>query len=80
MKQENGLSVGSGGPQGASHERIAAAEKTRERLRALIDGRLGTGADRSDLVCLAVQLIIKEVLEAEARHKLGRDFAGLTVG
>ena len=33
-------------------KRIAATEKTRERLRALIDGRLGTGADRSDLVRL----------------------------
>ena len=42
-------------------KRIAATEKTRERLRALIDGRLGTGADRSDLVRLAVQLIIEEV-------------------
>ena len=54
-------------------KRIAATEKTRERLRALIDGRLGTGADRSDLVRLAVQLIIEEVLEAEARDKLGRE-------
>src|SRR5262245_38742608 len=50
-------------------KRIAATEKTRERLRALIDGRLGTGADRSDLVRLAVQLIIEEVLEAEARFR-----------
>ena len=54
-------------------KRIAATERTRERLRALIDGRLGTGADRSDLVRLAVQLIIEEVLEAEARDKLGRE-------
>src|SRR5262245_31344664 len=54
-------------------KRIAATEKTRERLRALIDGRLGTRADRSDLVRLAVQLIIEEVLEAEARDKLGRE-------
>jgi putative transposase len=54
-------------------KRIAATEKTRERLRALIDGRLGTGAERSDLVRLAVQLIIEEVLEAEARDKLGRE-------
>jgi transposase-like protein len=54
-------------------KRIAATEKTRERLQALIDGRLGTGADRSDLVRLAVQLIIEEVLEAEARDKLGRE-------
>jgi hypothetical protein len=54
-------------------KRIAAAEKTRERLRALIDGRLGTGAERSDLVRLAVQVIIEEVLEAEARDKLVRE-------
>jgi hypothetical protein len=54
-------------------KRIAATENTRERLRALIDGRLGTGADRSDLVRLAVQLIIEDVLEAEARDKLGRE-------
>ena len=52
-------------------KRIAATEKTRERLRALIDGRLGTGADRSDLVRLTVQLIIEEVLEAEARTSSG---------
>ena len=49
--------------------KAAQAEKTRERLRALIDGRLGTGADRSDLVRMAVQLIVEEVLEAEARDK-----------
>jgi putative transposase len=54
-------------------KRIAATEKTRERLRALIDGRLGTGADRSDLVRMAVQLIVEEVLEGEARDKLGRE-------
>ena len=53
--------------------KAAQAEKTRERLRALIDGRLGTGADRSDLVRMAVQLIVEEVLEAEARDKLGRE-------
>src|SRR5262245_7768130 len=54
-------------------KRIAAAETTRERLRALIDGRLGTGADRSDLVRMAVQLIVEEVLEGKARDKLGRE-------
>ena len=51
--------------------KAAKAEKTRERLRALIDGRLG--ADRSDLVRMAVQLIVEEALEAEARDKLGRE-------
>ena len=43
--------------------KAAQAEKTRERLRALIDGRLG--ADRSDLVRMAVQLIVEEVLEGK---------------
>jgi putative transposase len=52
-------------------KRIAAAEKTRERLRALIDGRLGTEADRSER--LAVRLIVEEVLESEARDQLGRE-------
>jgi hypothetical protein len=31
-------------------ERISASERTREELRALIDGRLGSAASRSDLV------------------------------
>jgi hypothetical protein len=52
-------------------KRIAAAEKTRERLRGLIDGQLGTEADRSELVRLAVQLIVEEVLEGEARDEAG---------
>src|SRR6266498_2956702 len=34
-------------------KRIAAAEQTREQLRALLDGRLGTAPDRSSLVLLA---------------------------
>jgi transposase-like protein len=33
----------------------------------------GTEADRSELVRLAVRLIVEEVLEAEARDKLGRE-------
>ena len=36
---------------------------------ALIDGGLGTGGERSDLVRMAVQLIVEEVLEGEARDK-----------
>jgi hypothetical protein len=76
VKQENGLSVGAGRPQGASHdEENSAAEKTRDWLHALIEGRLGTEADCSELVRLAVRLIVEEVLEAEARDKLGREAA-----
>ena len=48
-------------------KRVAAPERTRERLRALMDGRLGTAPDRSNLVLLAAQLILDEALEAEVR-------------
>ena len=41
--------------------KAAQAEKTRERLRALIEVRLGTGADRSDQVRMAARLIVEEV-------------------
>src|SRR3954466_16140633 len=54
-------------------KRISAPERTRERLRALIDGRLGTAAERSNLVLLAAQLILEEALEGEVRDEIGRD-------
>jgi putative transposase len=54
-------------------ERISAAEKTRERLRALIEGRLGTAPYRSSLVLLAAQLILEEALEGEVSDALGRE-------
>jgi hypothetical protein len=47
-------------------ERIQASERTRERLKALMDGT-GEAADgRSELVRLAARLIIEEALEGEA--------------
>ena len=54
-------------------ERVSASERTREALRALIDGRLGSAASRSDLVRLAVRLIVEEALDAEATDALGRE-------
>jgi putative transposase len=54
-------------------QRVAAPHRTRERLRALIDGRLGTAPDRSSLVLLAAQLILEEALEAEVRDEGGRE-------
>ena len=54
-------------------KRVSAPERTRERLRALIDGRLGTAPDRSNLVLLAAQLILEEALEGEVRDGIGRD-------
>ena len=54
-------------------KRVSAPERTRERLRALMDGRLGTAPDRSNLVLLAAQLIVEEALEAEVRDEVGRE-------
>jgi putative transposase len=54
-------------------KRISASEQTREQLRALIEGRLGTAPDRSSLVLLAAWLILEEVLEGEVRDRIGRE-------
>jgi putative transposase len=54
-------------------KRVPAPERTRERLRALMDGRLGTAPDRSNLVLLAAQLILEEALEGEVRDEIGRE-------
>lgn len=55
-------------------DRIPASERTREKLKALMDGR-GEGTDeRSELVRLAARLIIEEGLEAEATDAVGRGY------
>src|SRR5689334_12775179 len=53
--------------------RVSAADRTRERLETLIDGRLATAPERSDLVRLAARLILEEALEGEVRDRLGRE-------
>ena len=55
-------------------ERIPASERTREKLRALMEGRSEIGNGGSELVRLAARLIIEEALEGEARDALGRDY------
>jgi putative transposase len=54
-------------------KRVSAPERTRERLRAIIDGRLGTAPERSSLMLLAAQLILEEALEGEVRDEIGRE-------
>jgi transposase-like protein len=54
-------------------ERLSAPERTREELRALMNGELGTAAGRSDLVRLALRLIVEEALEGEVADVLGRE-------
>jgi transposase-like protein len=54
-------------------KRIAASEATRERLEAVMAGRLDEAEGRGELVRLAARLIIEEALEAEAGEALGRE-------
>jgi putative transposase len=55
-------------------ERIPASDRTREKLKALMEGRSEVEDGRSELVRLAARLIIEEALEGEARDALGRDY------
>jgi putative transposase len=55
-------------------ERIPASERTREKLKALMEGRSEVEDGRSELVRLAARLIIEEALEGEARDVLGRGY------
>ena len=54
-------------------ERLSAPERTREELRALMNGELGTAAGRGELVRLALRLIVEEALEGEVSDALGRE-------
>ena len=55
-------------------ERIPASERTREKLKALMEGRIEAPDARSELVRQAARLIIEEALEGEAKDTLGRDY------
>ena len=55
-------------------ERIPASERTRERLKALMNGESEAVDGRSELVRLAARLIIEEALEGEAKDAVGRDY------
>ena len=55
-------------------DRIPASERTREKLKALMEGRSGAAGGRSELVRLAARLIIEEALEGETKDALGREY------
>ena len=55
-------------------ERISASDRTRERLKALMDGQGEPGDGRSELVRLAARLVIEEALDGEAEDALGRGY------
>ena len=55
-------------------ERLSAPERTREELRALMNGDLGDGGRPGrSLVRLALRLIVEEALEGEVADVLGRE-------
>src|SRR6266511_2727025 len=55
-------------------KRVPASMRTRQSLSDVIEGRLSSPAGREELVKLATRLIIEEMLEAEARDAVGRDY------
>lgn len=55
-------------------ERIPASERTREKLKALMEGQRAASDSTSELVRLAARLIIEEALEGEAEEALGRGY------
>ena len=55
-------------------ERIPASERTREKLKALLEGQAEAIDPNSELVRLAARLIIEEALEGEAADALGRSY------
>jgi putative transposase len=55
-------------------ERIPASERTREHLKAQMEGKADATGSNSDLVRLAARLIIEEALEGEAEDALGRGY------
>jgi putative transposase len=54
--------------------RIPASDRTREKLKAVMEGRSDASSERSELVRLAARLIIEEALEGEASDALGRGY------
>jgi putative transposase len=54
--------------------RIPASERTRERVKALVEGREQVSDASSELVRLAARLIVEESLEGEATDAVGREY------
>lgn len=56
------------------NERLPASERTRKRIEELISGSTSSTDQRSELVRLATQLIMEELLETEVDDRLGRGY------
>ena len=55
-------------------KRLTASMQTRQTLSKLIEGRLSSADDKSELIKLATRLIVEETLEEESQDALGRGY------
>ena len=55
-------------------KRVPASQRTRGAFRDSIEGGLVSADACSEPICLAIQLIAEEALEAEQRELFGRDY------
>jgi hypothetical protein len=53
-------------------KRVPSSEKTRQAIRALFEQGLCDGDPKSELMQMAMRLIVEEALEAKVRDLLGR--------
>src|SRR3712207_5759576 len=73
ISRRAGFRLAPAAPGSIPMKRVSAPDRTREELRALISGDLGTATGRSDLVRLALRLIVEEALEGEVSDAVGRE-------
>ena len=57
-------------------ERVRASERTREKLKPVIEGRSEGAGGSSELVRLAARLIIEEALEGRGARRRATALAG----
>lgn len=55
-------------------KRVPSSEKTRQEIRALFEQGIDEGNPKSELMQMAMQLILEEALEAKVRDLLGRGY------
>ncbi len=54
--------------------RTPSSEKTRQAIRAFLEQGMESGDAKSNLMWMAMRLIVEEALEAKVRNRLGRGY------
>ena len=55
-------------------KRVPSSQKTKQAIRALFEQGINDGDPKSELMQMAMQLIVEEALEAKVRDLLGREY------